>query len=117
MRDFAWSTSGGLLIDDTGDIAFSISDWDCLRDMINTRLKTTLDGWKLYSIGANLQSVIGLTENQDLEDQIKKLVQISLTNQFLPLGSFTVSTIIIGNIIKVYVFIQNTLVTSYSVVL
>ena len=117
MLDLAWCNGGGTLIDSTGDIAFSTSDWSCLVDMVNTRLKTTLKGWKLYSIGANLQSLIGSSQNADTESQIQKLVQMELTNNFLPLGSFTVSTIPVGKLIKVYVFIQNTLVASSSVTL
>ena len=86
--------------------------------MVITRLKTTTDGWKLYSIGANLQSLIGgntSPDSSDIESQIQQLVQISLTQNFLPLGSFTVSTIAMGTIIKVYVFIQNIMIASSTV--
>ena len=121
MIDFSWQTNGGVLIDSTGDIAFTSTDWECLTDMVVTRVKTTLNGWKLYSIGANLQQLVGSSSTKNtisnIESQIQQQVTLALTHNFLPQGSFTVSTIPLGNIIKVYVFIKNTLLASTTVTL
>jgi len=114
--DFSWQSKGGLLLDASGDIALTASPWECLRSMVNSRLKAALDGWQLYQIGAGLEDLIGSTLNQELEITIQRQVEASLTQDFLPIGSFTVSTLAVGNqSIQVFVFIQNQLIASYSV--
>jgi len=43
-------SQGGLLLDSTGDIAFTASPWECLRSMANSRIKAALDGWQSYQM-------------------------------------------------------------------
>lgn len=114
--DLRWMSKGGVLVDSTGDVAFTESPWECLRTMVNTRLKAALDGWKSYQIGADLENLVGSTVTAELETSIQRQVEASLTNDFLPVGSFTVSTLKIGsNVIQVYVYIQNQLIASQTV--
>jgi hypothetical protein len=116
MVDFRWMSQGGLLLDPSGDIAFTASPWECLATMINTRLKAALDGWKLYQIGAGLESLIGSTVAAELELSIQRQVQASLSQDFLSTGSFTVSTLLVGpRTVQVFVYVQNQLVASTTV--
>jgi len=116
MVDFSWMSQGGLLLDATGDIAFTASPRECLAAMVNTRLKAALDGWKLYQIGADLDKLIGTTVAAELELSIQRQVRASLSRDFLPLGSFTVSTLAVGSqTIQVFVYVQNQLVASTTV--
>ena len=115
--DFRWQSRGGVLVDSTGDVAFTTSPWECLRSMANSRLKAAFDGWKSYpGIGADLENVIGSTVAAELETTIQRQAESSMSQDFLPLGSFTVSTLPVGNqAYQVFVFIQNQLVASTTV--
>ena len=114
--DFRWGSKGGLLLDSTGDIAFTASPWECLRSMVMSRLQAAIDGWQLYQIGADLDAVIGQTVNAELETTIQRQTEASLTQDFLPLGSFTVSTLPVGDqVIQAFVFIQSRLIASITV--
>jgi hypothetical protein len=74
------------------------------------------DGWKLYTIGADLLSLIGTTVNAELELNIQRQVTSSLSQNFLPTGSFTVSTIRVGpQTVQVFVYVQDQLVASNTV--
>ena len=116
MTDFRWMSQGGLVLDSTGDIAFTASPWECLTAMVNTRLKAALNGWKLYQIGADLDNLLGSTVAAELELSIQRQVQASLSQDFLPTGSFTVSTLPVGNQdTHVFVYIQNQMVASTTV--
>ena len=116
FRDFRWMSQGGLVLDQTGDISFTASPWECLAAMVNTRLKAAIDGWKLYRIGADLLNLIGSTVNAELELSIQRQVQASLTQDFLPTGAFTVSTLRVGpRTIQVFVYVQNQMVASTTV--
>jgi hypothetical protein len=113
--DFMWMSSGGLLLDSSGDLAFTNNSNQSLIDMTITRLQADLDAWKMYpGLGADLDALIGETESAELEITIQKQLNQSLANNFLPKGSFTVETISIANIINIYVYIQGTLVASTS---
>jgi hypothetical protein len=105
--DFKWMSRGGLVIDSTGDIAFTDNSFEAVQAMVVSRLKADLDGWQLYQIGADLDSVIGTT--------IQKQINTSLTNQFLSAGSFTVETIALSNMIQIYVYLQGSLIATASV--
>jgi hypothetical protein len=116
MVDLRWMSQGGLLLDPTGDISFTASPWECLVAMANTRLKAAIDGWKLYRIGADLATLIGTTVAQELELSIQRQIQASLSQDFLPAGSFTVATILVGQqTVQVFVYVQNQLVASTTV--
>ena len=114
--DLRWQSRGGVLLDASGDLSFTQTPWECLRSMANTRLKAALDGYKLYSIGADLARLIGSTVPAELETDIVRQVESSLTREFLPIGSFTVSTLRIGSkACQVFVFLQNQLLASTTV--
>lgn len=113
--DFAWMSKGGVLLDSTGDIAFTQSPWECMQAMVSTRLKAAIDGWKLYRIGADLDALIGQTVAPELETAIQRQVQASLSNDFLPVGFFQVKTVALGQSVKVFVYIQSTLIASTTV--
>jgi hypothetical protein len=116
MTDFRWMSQGGLVLDSTGDISFTASPWECLAAMINTRLKAALDGWKLYAIGADLENLIGTTVAAELELSIQRQVQASLSQDFLPTGVFTVSTLVVGpQTVQVFVYVQNQLIAATTV--
>jgi hypothetical protein len=116
MVDFRWMSKGGLVLDATGDISFTATPWECMVAMVNTRLKAAIDGWKLYQIGADLESLIGSTVASELELSIQRQVQSALSQDFLPTGSFTVSTMVVGpQTVQVFVYVQNQLVASTTV--
>jgi hypothetical protein len=110
-------SSGGILLDGTGDVATTLNSIEELDSMISTRLKAAVNGWKLYAIGAGLDVFPGNPVNNNTELSIQRAVTASLTRQFLPSGSFTVQTLAIGNTIEIYVYVSGTLVTSTSVTL
>ena len=60
--------------------------------------------------------MIGSTVAAELETTIQRQVESSMSQDFLPMGSFTVSTLKVGNqAYQVFVFIQNQLVASTTV--
>ena len=84
--------------------------------MVTTRLKAALDGWKLYPIGADLENLLGSTVAAELELSIQRQVRASLSLDFLPLGSFTVSTLVVGpQTVQVFVYVHNQLVATTTV--
>ena len=113
--DFLWCSNGGLLLDGSGDIAITQSPLESLRDMVNTRLKAALDGWKLYRIGADLDRVIGETVSPEIELRIQRQVQTALTRDLFPSGTFQVKTLAAGAQITIFVYLQQTLVTTANV--
>ena len=114
--DLGWMSKGGLLQDGSGDIAFTVSPLQCLKDMAYTRLKATLNAWKLYPmIGADLDSCPGQTVAAELETTIQRQVTAAFTQDFLPYGSFTVKTVPMGSTIQVFVFLDKTLIATTTV--
>jgi len=114
-RDFRWMSQGGLLLDGTGDIAFTDSNLSDIIQMVRSRLKATTNAWKLYPIGANLESFLGNTSDQEAEVSIRRQVLSSLSRNYLPANVFEVSTLRTGGTIEVFVFIQKTLVAQATV--
>jgi len=112
--DFKWMSCGGCLVDGAGDLAFASPD-ESLRDMIMTRLKAAFDGWQLYSIGADLDTLIGNTVDAELELAIRRQVETSLTQDFLPRGSFQVKTLPSGSFIQVFVYLSDVLMATVQV--
>jgi hypothetical protein len=110
-------SSGGILLDGTGDLAVTLSPLEEFNSMVATRLKAAVKGWKLYAIGAGLEVFPGNPVNTNTELSIQRAVTASLTRDFLPSGSFTVQTLAIGDTIEIYVYISKTLVASTSIVL
>lgn len=112
--DFRWTNLGGTLLDGNGDIAMG-TPADSLSDMIRTRLKADINGWKLYNIGADLANRVGSTIDSELQASITRSVQSVLQDQLLRPGTFTVKTVLMGNLIKVYVYVQQSLITTVQV--
>lgn len=117
MADFRWMSAGGILLDGSGDVATTLTSMEELETMVATRLKAAVDGWKLYTIGAGLEAFPGLPVNANTELSIQRAVTSSLTRQFLSAGSFTVQTLAVGNSIELYVYLNQTLLTTTTVTL
>jgi hypothetical protein len=117
MADLRWTSMGGILLDGTGDIATTLSSFEEMESMISTRLKAAVHAWQLYAIGAGLDQFPGNPVNANTELSVQRAVTSALTNQFLPSGSFTVQTLGVGNTIEIYVYINQTLITSTTVTL
>ena len=111
MVDWRWMSEGGLLLDGTGDIAFSDpTTTESLIDMVRTRLKALFTGWQNYRIGADLQSLLGQPLDAELEARIQRQVTTARSTQLLPRGSFQVLTLPNGERISVLVYIGQQLI-------
>lgn len=115
LVDFKWMGFGGLLLDSSGDIAFTSSTQEVLEDMVFTRLKAAVNGWKNYNIGADLDSIPGSVPDAELEIAVKKQITVALTDQFLNASAFSVSTIVNGSSLTAYVYISNTLIATTNI--
>jgi hypothetical protein len=113
VRDFKWMSNGGLLLDGSGDLACTDpSTLDSVRDIMRSRLKAKLDGWKLYRIGADLSALLGSTVSEELELTIRRQVSAALSADFLPARSFTVETLAVGENIHVMVYVNDELMAT-----
>ncbi len=117
MSDFRWMSYGGSLIDGTGDLALTTSAQEEIETMAATILKASINSWKLYSIGPDLDSFIGSSVgiNQNTTLSIQRAVTSALSYQFLPAGSFTVSTVVFGSDVEVLVYLGSSLIASTTV--
>lgn len=106
--DMNWASTGGIIMSPSGDIALS-PPTKGTQQIIYSRLKAALNGWKQYIIGANLQAFHGTVVDEDLENDIQQSVANALSTQFLPSGSFEVTTLAAGGSVTIYVFINSTL--------
>lgn len=114
LVDWSWMSQGDLLLSG-GDIATTDpTTLASLQDMVRTRLKAALDGWQLYSIGADLAARLGDTIDTELNITLRRQVNNSLTNQLLPRGSFTVKSLTDNGMITIFVYINQTLIASAS---
>src|SRR5271156_172213 len=112
LVDWLWMSQGDLLLAG-GDIGTTDpTTLQSIQDMVRTRLKAALDGWQLYSIGADLQARLGDTIDQELNITLRRQVNQSLTNQFLPRGSFNVQSITDHQTITLFVYINQSLIAS-----
>lgn len=111
LVDWQWMSQGDLLLSG-GDLATDPTTLASIQDMVRTRLKAALDGWQLYSIGADLQARIGDTVNAELNITLRRQINQSLTNQFLPRGSFTVQSLTDNGIINLYVYVNQSLIAN-----
>jgi len=110
---------GGVLMDGSGDLALTQTATEELSTMAATRVKGSTNAWKLYpGICANLDSYTGSSVgiNQNTELSIQRSTSASLTNQFLPSGSFTVQTLTLGDEVQVLVYLGQLLIATTSVV-
>lgn len=114
--DYSWMSQGGLLLDGSGDIAFTANGMETTVAMVRTRLKAAVDGWKQYRIGAGLDQFPGDTSDAEMEITIKRQVLTAISNGFLPTNLFTVQTLRLGGEIQVYVYLNDQLIAQASVV-
>jgi len=112
--DFRWMSEGGILLDGSGDIAMA-TNRETIISMVRTRLKAAVDGWKLYRIGAGLDRYPGNTSNSDMETTIKRQVQLAVSNGFLPASMFQISTLRLGSVIQVFVFLNQQLIATADI--
>ena len=113
LVDFQWMSQGDILLAG-GDISTTDpTTLASLQDMVRTRLKASLHGWQLYAIGADLQARLGDTISAELNTVLRRQVNRSLTNQFLPNGSFLVKTIPSNNgLITILVYLNQSLIAT-----
>lgn len=114
-NDFKWMSNGGLLLDGTGDLSVSMG-MDTIVSMVRTRLKSAVDGWKLYNIGAGLDEFPGNTSDSEAEVAIRRRVLGAISNGYIPTSSFQVSTIRLGGTIQVFVYLNSTLIADATVI-
>lgn len=112
LVDWQWQSNGDLLLAG-GDLATTDPNTlASIQDMVRTRLKAAIDGWQLYSIGADLAARLGDTIDAELNITLRRQVNNSLTNQLLPRGSFNVKSITDHGTITLFVYINQSLVAS-----
>jgi hypothetical protein len=112
LVDWSWMSNGDLLLAG-GDLATTDpSTLASIQDMVRTRLKAAIDGWQLYSIGADLAARLGDTIDAELNITLRRQVNNSLTNQLLPRGSFNVKSIADHGTITIFVYINQSLIAS-----
>jgi len=112
LVDWAWQSQGDLLLAG-GDIATTDpATIQSLQDMVRTRIKASLNGWQLYPIGADLPARLGDTIDAELNITLRRQVNNSLTNQFLPRGSFTVTSLLDNETITIFVYVNQSLIAS-----
>jgi hypothetical protein len=75
-------------------------------------MKSSLNGWQLYPIGADLTARLGDTIDAELNITLRRQVNNALTNQFLPRGSFVVTTLQDNANIMIFVYINQSLIVS-----
>lgn len=115
LTDWSWMSQGDLLLAG-GDIATTNpSTLASLQDMVRTRLKAALNGWQLYSIGADLAARLGDTVDAELNITLRRQVNNALTNQFLPRGSFNVQSLQDFQTITIFVYLNQSLIASATV--
>lgn len=112
LVDWQWMSQGDILLAG-GDIATTDpTTLASLQDMVRTRLKASLHGWQLYPIGADLQARLGDTINAELNTTLRRQVTRSLTNQFLPNGSFIVKSLTDNGLITIFVYLNQSLIAA-----
>lgn len=113
--DYKWMSQGGLLLDGTGDIAFTSTGMETIIAMVRTRLKAAVDGWQLYKIGCGLQDYIGDPSDSNTELNIQRQTLNAISKGFLPTSLFSVTTLRLGDEIQVYVYLSNQLIATTTV--
>lgn len=114
-KDYKWGSNGGVFLDGTGDIAFTDTDLETIVSMVRTRLKASVNAWKLYAIGAGLDTFLGGTSSAEAEISIQRQVTGALSKNYLPANIFDIQTLRLGGEIQVYVFINKALVAQATV--
>jgi hypothetical protein len=116
VTDFVWQSQGGVLIDGTGDLACTVeSTLDSTVDVVRSRLKAALNGWKLYAVGADLQAGVGQAIGPELELTLERQVTQSLSDGFLASSSFQVQTLATSGQVLVLVYLSGQLIVQAAV--
>jgi len=116
VTDFVWQSQGGVLIDGTGDLACTVeSTLDSTVDVVRSRLKAALNGWKLYAVGADLQAGVGQSIGPELELTLERQVTQSLSDGFLASSSFQVQTLATSGQVLVLVYLSGQLIVQAAV--
>jgi len=116
VTDFVWQSQGGVLIDGTGDLACTVeSTIDSTVDVVRSRLKAALNGWKLYAVGADLQAGVGQAIGPELELTLERQVTQSLSDGFLASSSFQVQTLATSGQVLVLVYLSGQLIVQAAV--
>lgn len=114
--DYKWMSQGGLLLDGSGDIAFTSSSLETTIAMVRSRLKAAVNGWQLYpGMCVGLDNFRGNTSNSQTEADIQRAVLNSISSGYLPKSSFTVNTLRIYGAIQIYVFLNSQLIATSSI--
>lgn len=113
--DYKWMSNGGLLLDGKGDIAFTASSLETTISMVRTRLKSAVDGWKQYRLGAGLDEFPGNTSDAEMEVSIRRRVLSAISSGYIPTSLFTVTTLRLGGDIQVFVYLNDTLIAEAAV--
>lgn len=112
MSDLLWQSNGGTLLDGTGDLAMGNAE-DSMKDMIRTRIRAALNGYKLYAIGADLKRELGNANIAERETRIQQKVSSALTRGFLNPTAFSVETLAAGESLQIFVYVfQQLMVTA-----
>jgi hypothetical protein len=115
MIDFRWMEFGAIYLDPSGDIAVTpAATLDSVRDIVQSRLKAALHGWKLYPIGADLEARIGEVADPEFTLSLQHQVTDALSNGFLPDNSFQVKVLTYRTRVEVLVYVQNTLLANVT---
>jgi hypothetical protein len=105
-----------VLIDGTGDLACTVeSTLDSTVDVVRSRLKAALNGWKLYAVGADLQAGVGQAIGPELELTLERQVTQSLSDGFLASSSFQVQTLATSGQVLVLVYLSGQLIVQAAV--
>lgn len=112
LVDWGWQSQGDLLLNGRDIATTDPSTLVSLQDMVRTRLKASLNGWQLYPIGADLAARLGDTVDAELNITLRRQVNNSLSNQFLPRGSFTVTSVVDNAVITIFVYISQSMIAS-----
>lgn len=116
--DYAWIPGGGgILLDGTGDIAITDpTTHDDIMAIVRSRLAASLNGFQLYSIGADLENVIGTTYPSETGVEIQRQIIQSLSGDgFVSKKALAVQTILVGTTLQVLVYLNGSLLTQASV--
>ena len=114
--DLVWQSLGGLLLDGSGDLASTTGDTADVQSIGASRLNAATDGWKLYTFGANLQSVLGQTVSQEVETALQRAAVQSLTSDgFLDGGAIDVVVLGAGSQTLVLVYLHNQLIAQAGI--
>lgn len=106
---------GGIYLDPSGDIALtSAATLDSVRGIVESRLKTAANGWKLYPIGAGLEARLGDVTDPEFTLSLQRQVTGALSNGLLPTNSFQVKVLPYRTRVEVLVYVQNTLLANVT---